>query len=116
MQLMSGSVAWCLCAQGTQYLSILQLPYAPILSTPVVCMQGTAVAFFAVDLGRTVMTVATDKAVALLRGEAALAHRAAMVGVQLIKQARHEVKPAAEVRGSAWGLAQFDGAACSEQQ
>ena len=62
-----------------------------------ICMQGTAAAFFALDLGKTVMAVATDKAVALLRGEAALAHRAAMIGVQLVKQARHEVKPAAEV-------------------
>eukprot|EP00891_Asterochloris_glomerata_P006224 jgi/Astpho2/6224/Aster-03631 len=59
-------------------------------------LMGTAVAFFAVDLGRTVAAVATDKAVALLRGEAALAHRAALVGVQLVKQARQEVKPAAE--------------------
>ena len=64
------------------------------------CMQGTAVAFFAVDLGKTVMAVAADKAVALLRGEAALAHRAAKVGVQLFKQGRQVVKPAAEVRGS----------------
>ena len=71
----------------------------PYLSSAVICMQGTAVAFFAVDLGRTMTVVATDKALALLRGEAALAHRAAMFGVQLVKQARQEVKPAAEVRG-----------------
>ena len=71
-------------------------------------------AFFALDLGKTVTAVATDKAVALLRGEAALAHRAAMVGVHIVKQARHEVKPAAEVRGSTWGLVHL--AAHSEQQ
>ncbi len=86
------------------------------MSTAVICMQGIAVAFFAVDLGRTVAAVATDKAVALLRGEAAQAHRAAMVGVQLVKQARQEVKPAAEVRGSTLGLIHVDVAACSEQQ
>ena len=73
-------------------------------------------AFFGLDLGRTVTAVATDKAVALLRGEAALAHRAAMAGVRLAKQARHEVKPAAEVKGSTWGLIHADVAACSGQQ
>ena len=99
MQPMSCSVAWCLCAYGKQHLDMLKPHIPPYLSTAVICVQGTALAFFAVDLGKTITVAATDKALALLRGEAALAHRAAMVGVQLVKQARQEVKPAAEVRG-----------------